>query len=384
VIWKASLKRVTENRKYLPQIDGLRFLAIMAVIFVHTGGISAFNTEREYANGMEQQNFMRLVWLGRYGVELFFMISGFILAFPFVKAAAGERSQVNLRGYYMRRLTRIEPPYLVSMLGFFIASITIGKYTTEALLPHLYASLAYVHNIIYGTGSIINNVAWSLEVEIQFYLLFPLLAVVLRWRPSLRYTAISAMALPSATYHNWARPDWPETVLKYGHYFAVGILLCDIYIRAHFQDRKALRWDLLSILGCAIFFIGNLLLKKQPLDIYNPLAFSMLFWAALCGSVTQALLSFGIIPIVGGMCYSIYLLHARVLSVGIHSINSLPLTGFQFIDVVLMFSVLAPLCVIASIPFYLLIERPCMNHDWPAQVVRHMRALACSIRERLA
>ena len=47
------------------------------------------------------------------------------------------------------------------------------------LLPHLGASIFYFHSIIYNTFSMINGVAWSLEVEIQFYLLMPAIAYIL-------------------------------------------------------------------------------------------------------------------------------------------------------------------------------------------------------------
>lgn len=61
------------------------------------------------------------------------------------------------------------------MLLFFAVMPHVGKGNYEKILPHLPASLACVHEWVYCVGSFINNNAWSLEIEVQFYSLVPLL-----------------------------------------------------------------------------------------------------------------------------------------------------------------------------------------------------------------
>ena len=63
------------------------------------------------------------------------------------------------------------------LIGYFILRVWFFKYESfNELLPHFFASLFYVHNIVYDAHSAVNGIAWSLEVEIQFYLLMPLLS----------------------------------------------------------------------------------------------------------------------------------------------------------------------------------------------------------------
>ena len=66
-----------------------------------------------------------LMWYGRHGVELFFVISGFVLAAPFAKSAIGGGKQVSVKKYFVRRLTRLEIPYLLSLLILFLIKIYV-------------------------------------------------------------------------------------------------------------------------------------------------------------------------------------------------------------------------------------------------------------------
>src|SRR6185436_17416816 len=115
---------------------------------------------------------------GGHGVSFFFMISGFILALPFIKEKMPGGSPVSLKKYYLRRLTRLEPPYLAALLLSFILLVLVKGQSFAGLLPHLGASSVYMHNIIYNNPSSVLGVAWSLEVEVQFYILAPFLCFI--------------------------------------------------------------------------------------------------------------------------------------------------------------------------------------------------------------
>ena len=146
----AKISRVTTSTTYVPQIDGLRFLAILPVVFYHAGT----RGERFYQQptGAEAAVAQYLPH-GSLGVSLFFFISGYIIAYPFL---AGRAPSLKL--FFLRRITRLEPPYIIVMLGCF-AVLSLGFapvaapnfYLTEApLWQSLTASLTYSHSLVFG------------------------------------------------------------------------------------------------------------------------------------------------------------------------------------------------------------------------------------------
>jgi peptidoglycan/LPS O-acetylase OafA/YrhL len=86
---------------------------------------------------------------------------------------------VNLKQYFLRRVTRLEPPYFISLFVCAAIQIIRSHRAVGNIAPHLLASFAYVHNMIYGAfPGAVNGVAWSLEIEVQFYLLVPVLTLI--------------------------------------------------------------------------------------------------------------------------------------------------------------------------------------------------------------
>src|SRR6202008_4846185 len=98
---------------------------------------------------------------GGHGVSFFFMISGFILALPFIKEKMTVGSPVSLKKYYLRRLTRLEPPYLAALLIAVVLLVFVKGQSFTGLLPNLGASSVYIHNIISTNPSSVLGLAWS-------------------------------------------------------------------------------------------------------------------------------------------------------------------------------------------------------------------------------
>src|SRR4030095_13205041 len=120
-----KFRRITSSGYYLPQVDGLRFVAIFMVVCI--AHITNF-LNKKFFNG----NFIEGYWAefsldGVYGVPLFFIISGFVLGHAFARKYIHNNEKPNLKDYYLRRLTRMEPPYLLALIIFFLALIFILK-----------------------------------------------------------------------------------------------------------------------------------------------------------------------------------------------------------------------------------------------------------------
>ena len=162
----ARLSRETSSGRFIPEMDGLRFVAIGMVVIFHLN--SYLLASLHDSGSLPRSDWLRPIALvGFRGVELFFVISGFLLGLPFAAHHLKNASPVSLRKYYLRRLTRLEPPYIVAMLGLFAVAVSIQGKTAANLYPHLAASLFYLHNLIFGSPSPAMGVAWSLEVEVR-------------------------------------------------------------------------------------------------------------------------------------------------------------------------------------------------------------------------
>src|SRR5215212_8573016 len=119
-----KFRRITYSTSYLPEIDGLRFLAIFSVVVImHTSHyINATFYGNQLIKGSYWRNFMGE---GGNGVPLFFVISGFILSLPFAKWRLNGEKKIRLKNYYLRRVTRLEPPYIIVLLILFIVHVCI-------------------------------------------------------------------------------------------------------------------------------------------------------------------------------------------------------------------------------------------------------------------
>jgi peptidoglycan/LPS O-acetylase OafA/YrhL len=87
---------------------------------------------------------------GKYGVELFFVLSGFVLALPFAAYHARGARRVDLASYYLRRVTRFEPPYIVALTAYFLVRAATGD-QGEGLapgFPHYVTRIFYIHKFI--------------------------------------------------------------------------------------------------------------------------------------------------------------------------------------------------------------------------------------------
>src|SRR5689334_17493534 len=167
-------RRITYSTSYLPQIDGLRFLAIFSVVVIMH--ISHYLDERFFDRQILKDDYWKdFAFRGGAGVPLFFMISGFILSLPFAQWRLAQGKKISLRNYFLRRLTRLEPPYVIALVLLFVAQVwVLHQYSFGILLPHLLASIVYQHTLLFHSFSWVMPVAWSLEVEVQFYVLAPL------------------------------------------------------------------------------------------------------------------------------------------------------------------------------------------------------------------
>ena len=153
----------------LPALDGLRAVSILLVIFSHV------------LQTYHWQHAVPFVWRlnpGATGVSVFFVISGYLITTLLLREQV-QHQRISLKGFYLRRFFRIVPAYLVFLAV--VALLTLGG-VLEVHGLHFVAALLYVTNYVPTDWPLLHT--WSLSVEQQFYLLFPLLLMHSR-RPTL-------------------------------------------------------------------------------------------------------------------------------------------------------------------------------------------------------
>jgi peptidoglycan/LPS O-acetylase OafA/YrhL len=159
--------------KHVPELDGLRGIAILLVLTWHFTGMLV-----DPDQGMIQYLAWRYLIFGQSGVDLFFVLSGFLI----VGILIDNRESPNYFGtFYARRALRILPTYLILVAGFWLC-VVIGVPHFDRQLP-LWSLLTFTQNWVmasinsYGGASVAGT--WSLAIEEQFYLFAPALILLL-------------------------------------------------------------------------------------------------------------------------------------------------------------------------------------------------------------
>jgi peptidoglycan/LPS O-acetylase OafA/YrhL len=371
------LARVTTSKAFIPEIDGLRFLAIITVVLFHLSTHLQETSGVAFVAPAMRDPVGWAVHTGGVGVFVFFSISGFVLALPFAAQRLHGARPVRLRDYFIRRLTRLEPPYLVTLLLFFAVQVVLLHKHAAELLPHLGASALYLHNIIYGTWSAINPVTWSLETEVQFYLLAPVFGLLfgipgqLRRRAIIAGTIVLSLLVSGLFKEQLLALHLDRSLLAYAHYFLAGFLFADVYLDSiRGRERIGQGWDaaaLAAILG--ILYVPHGWLHPPVVTLCT----FVLFLAVFQATFVRRFFTNGWITVIGGMCYTIYLLHYPFIHFVLQRSASLSLTNRYWANYLLQAAIVLPLLLLVSALFFVLIEKPCMYKDWPQRLWAWLR-----------
>src|SRR5437763_9987680 len=164
VLAARRLELLRSNR--LPSLDGLRALAALMVVVGHAGKVLQVGRHLPFGSGVVD------AW-GPVGVTAFFVLSGFLITRLLVQERH-HTGTVRLRQFYLRRAFRILPAYWV-----YVAAIAILARMHLALAPPsgFARSLSFTTDYLNPHSWVLNH-SWSLSVEEQFYLLWPVLLVL--------------------------------------------------------------------------------------------------------------------------------------------------------------------------------------------------------------
>jgi len=161
---------VVAKPRHFACFDGLRAIAAVSVLLLHTAWVSGFTTRSSlgaYTSRLE------------IGVSVFFLISGFLLYRPFAVSHLSGRTSPNVRKFWERRILRIVPAYWLALtvLTYIIGSVSLGP-GWQGIASH------YLFLQIYFPSQVFNGItqAWSLCTEVSFYFFLPFYAAVVGYR----------------------------------------------------------------------------------------------------------------------------------------------------------------------------------------------------------
>ena len=270
-----------------PALDGVRGLAILLVVADHSG----------------------LLWRGSgsLGVMVFFVLSGFLITRVIVEARA--EGTWSLRRFYAARAVRLAPA-LVAMVG--VLSLVLLAAGEPNVIGRAARALTYTENFFPFDAESPFNHAWSLAVEEQFYLLWPLAVGALVWRRH-RLLIIGVLIVASVAAREWlfweghggvAYPSLPTNA------FAL-LLGCALALRSRPSSVGAI-----GMLGAGIGLIACVVSLGTPIPGIEVLAagFAAVFVAGSGGQAARAF-SWGPLRFFGRISYALYLWHYPVLMV---------------------------------------------------------------------
>jgi peptidoglycan/LPS O-acetylase OafA/YrhL len=311
-------------------VNGLRGTAILAVLYHHLlmEHLTPIFSQRVLKVGRYVFPFHTMFTNGWMGVNLFFVLSGFVLALPY---ALGERALArpgDAVAFYARRARRLLPLYYLCLfVGYFVGPAT--DFFSPVFLREFWSLLTFTFVFQIELFLPRVNVAlWSLGVEFWFSALFPLILIVGRRLGLVRFVVLSFVFALAVRF--WGVFTWPggpahQTYIKDGVFgrlddFAVGMGIAELYAKKRLPSRVPA--TLFLPLGIALVTLGaaawdNAVFRILPyrltplLNIFVNVGFGLVL-IGLLGPVPRLLrtvFTFPPLQLAGMMCYSLYLWH---------------------------------------------------------------------------
>ena len=342
---------------YRPEIDGLRAISVSAVILYHAQ-ISIFG----------YQPFQG----GFIGVDIFFVISGYLITSIIIKELITKNS-FSFKNFYERRVRRILPVLLVVMVTFFpFAWIYLVPAHFEDFSKSIIYSIGFSSNFyfyksdqIYGAidGTLkpfLNT--WSLSVEEQFYILFPIvLLITFKYFKKYLIHVLTFGFILSLGLSEWGSRNYPSLnfyILPTRVWeLLAGSILAYFEQTNNHRSRNQILNKILPSIGFLIILFSITLIndetKHPSLNTFFPiLGASLIIWFSNKDELIMRIFSIKLIVGIGLISYSLYLWHYPIFAFG--KIIDLTSSKFSKTDLILI-------TIFLSILSYLFVEKPARN-----------------------
>ena len=309
--------------QYRPEIDTLRAIAVMAVIIYHA---------KIYLFG-------NLIFSGGFlGVDIFFIISGYLITSIILKELI-EKESFSFKNFYEKRIRRILPALLFIMLvsipfsWIYLYPVDLVNFSKSILYSLGFGSNFYFHfsGLEYGSPEGLLKPflhTWSLSVEEQYYILFPiwLVTVFKYFRKHLIYFLLICF-VTSLLFADWGSKNYVSSTFYFLH-TRIWELICGSLI-AYFEIKKGHRaqnkilCNILPILGLILisysfFYFDSETFHPSFYTLIPATGVTLILWFTHKDNVICKILSYKIFVKIGLISYSLYLWHYPIFSFANH------------------------------------------------------------------
>jgi peptidoglycan/LPS O-acetylase OafA/YrhL len=315
-------------RIFFPNLDSLRFIAFLLVFLQH-GFRNAFKP-------LDGQSYLsdRLIAFffsgGATGVQIFFVLSGFLITYLLLSEQR-TAGQIDLKKFYLRRTLRIWPLYYATVLFAFVVypylKSVLGIHSDLCSRPWYYFTFLANFDSIYisqhcpGESAMTQGIVWSVAIEEQFYIFWPLLFRIL---PASRQWLIFPFVILVCAAFRIYHFDTPGKIL-YFHTFAVmgDLAIGGLFAYACFRSQAFLDWirrlpkrtiAFIYLLIFVTYFFQDVFFQLPGSLVYGRFVFDC-FWAFIiaeqcfAGNNLFALGKNEQMSKLGKVSYGLYMLH---------------------------------------------------------------------------
>jgi peptidoglycan/LPS O-acetylase OafA/YrhL len=335
---------------YFKDLDALRTIAALMVFCSHATKLGSIKITNQYL-----ANFWSTIFNGGTGVLIFFVLSGFLITY-LILSEVKQKGSFNLKNFYLRRILRIWPLYFVLLIFAYFIYLPILGHFSNIDVTGIWSHAGYYFGMLSNFDVLMNplgefipvGITWSVAIEEQFYLVWPLLFFFI---PSKRYQYIFYMSLfisLAFKVYNYDKPN----VLYYHSlgvvpYLSIGGLAAYYSLNSEkFRNlfKRRNNW-ILYVAGFLFLYLHNFI-QIHPILVTSlqALFFAWVILDQSHNASSQLKLSrFSGLTKMGKYTYGIYMLHQTVLfsilalmrffgeddvttTVGINYLIGLPLT----------------------------------------------------------
>ena len=349
---------IKKNKIFFNGLNELRAIAALAVIFHHielykfTSGISSLYDLNDLFRFFIQK-------LGRNGVLLFFVLSGFLITYLLI-VEKKKTKEISIKKFYLRRVLRIWPLYfLILIIGFFLVPNLYfyfkDFFSNQNNVNSRIESLEYGNNLIlylvflsniamkYYGPVIGSSQSWSVSVEEQFYLIWP-------WVVRIFYKRLIAVLTIIVLSSICIRLFFPQTVFKiifsvfYIDYMAMG----GIFAYTYFHKKE--------ILGFIVknkWFIFLILSSVMAHLIFGISDFTKsLTYGFLIVSLIEINFKLKVLSYIGKLSYGVYMYHPLIMYISFALIDKLGVENFYLFNISIYTTIIGLTILISYLSYY--------------------------------